>query len=68
MAISFSFDSSETLMPSTLSAWAAIDGEAGLHRRHVVGVAPVALQRRVEHLAEPVQDHRLAAPGERMRS
>ena len=34
-------------------------GEAGVHRRHVVGVAPVAGQRRVEHLAEPVDDHRL---------
>ena len=36
------------------------DVEADVHRRVVVGVAPVAGERRVEHLAEPVEDHRLA--------
>ena len=59
MAISFSFDSSEILMPSTLAAWSLHDAEARVHRGHVVGGAPVAGERRIEHLAEPVDDHRL---------
>ena len=37
----------------------ADDVDADVHRREVVDVAPVAFQRRVEHLAEPVNDHRL---------
>ena len=59
MAISLSLSSSEILTPSTLAALAAIDVERDLHRLHVVRVAPVAGERRIEHLAEPVDDHRL---------
>ena len=59
MAISLSFDSSEILMPSTLSAWSAMMSRrcpSPPDGRH----APIAGERRVEHLAEPVDDHRLA--------
>src|SRR3569833_3162477 len=37
----------------------ADDVDADVHRRDVIDVAPVTLERRVEHLAEPVDDHRL---------
>ena len=37
----------------------ADDGERRLHRLIVVGIAPVAVERGVEHLAQPVDDHRL---------
>ena len=67
MAISLSLSSSDTLTPSTLAAFARDDGEADVHRARVMRVAresaradPVAGERRVEHLAEPVQDHRRA--------
>ena len=40
------------------------DRQADLHRRHVVGVAPVAVQRGIEHLAQPVDQDRLAHLGE----
>ena len=32
------------------------DADGGLHRRHVVGAAPVAGERGIEHLAQPVDD------------
>ena len=34
-------------------------GKACVHRRVVLLCAPVALERRIEHLAQPVDDHRL---------
>ena len=35
------------------------DVEAGIHRGQMVAIAPIASQRRVEHFAKPVDDHRL---------
>ena len=35
------------------------DVDRDLHRLHVVLVAPIAVERRIEHLAEPMDDHRL---------
>ena len=49
-------------MPSTFAAFARDHVEADVHRAVEVAVAPVAGERRVEHVAEPVQDHRLARP------
>ena len=39
------------------------DADARSPSPHVVGAAPVAGERGIEHLAQPVDDHRLAAPG-----
>ena len=36
------------------------DVDADIHRRDVIGFAPIALQRRIEHFAEPMDDQRLA--------
>ena len=47
------------LHPVDLRGVGVDDGQRRLHRRHVVGLAPVAVQRRVEHLAQPVNDDRL---------
>ena len=58
MTISFSLDNSEILTPSTLSA-VGDDRQADVHRGVVVARAPVAGKRGIEHLAEPVDDHRL---------
>ena len=33
--------------------------KAGVHRHMVIAITPVAFERRIEHLAEPVDDHRL---------
>ena len=59
MAISLSLSSSEIFTPSTLAAWSAITSTATLHRLLVVAVSPIARERGIEHLAEPVDDHRL---------
>ena len=59
MAISFSADSSEILMPSTFVGIGGDDVEADIHGRVVVDTAPIALQGRIEHFAQPVHDHRL---------
>ena len=40
------------------------DRDGGLHRRHVVGAAPVAGERGIEHLAQPMDDHGLAGLAE----
>ena len=46
-------------MPSTLSGCAAMTSRKVSVAASRSRAAPVALQRRVEHRAEPVQDHRL---------
>ena len=60
MAISLSLSSSEIFTPSTLAALALMMADRRIHRRVEVGGAPVAGQRRIEHVAEPVDDHGLA--------
>ncbi len=47
-------------MPSIFAALLLEDAEAGFHRDHVVLGAPIALERGIEHLAEPVDDDGLA--------
>ena len=47
-------------MPSTLLAFARDHVDADVHCRHVVGGPPIAGERRIEHLAQPVDDHGLA--------
>ena len=47
-------------MPSTLCGVVLDDADAHFHRRHVVVAAEIARERRVEHLAQPVDDARLA--------
>ena len=59
MAISLSLSSSEIFTPSTLAGFDAMTSTRDLHRLHVILVAPVAVERRIEHLAEPVDDDRL---------
>ena len=59
MLISLSLSSSEILTPSTLDGIRRDDVDRDLHRLHVIRVAPVAFERRIEHLAEPVDDDRL---------
>ena len=51
-------------MPSTLAALSVDDPDADVHGGHVVVAAEIALERRVEHLAQPVDDARLAQLGE----
>ena len=51
-------------MPSTLADVVRDDADADVHRGHVVVAAEIALERRVEHLAQPVDDARLAQLGE----
>ena len=64
-AISLSASSSEILMPSTFAALCRDHARADIHRARMVGSLsrpsrhPVAGERGIEHLAEPVQDHRL---------
>ena len=67
MAISLSLSSSETLTPSTFAGVVVDDRDGGVHGAVEIGRAPVAGERRVEHVAEPVDDHRLASPATRMR-
>ena len=59
MAISLSLSSSEIFTPSTLAALAAITSSATSIACVWSRVAPIARERRIEHLAEPVDDHRL---------
>ena len=59
MAISLSLSSREILMPSTLLAWAAMMPSAVSIAASTSLRSPIARQRRVEHLAQPVQDDRL---------
>ncbi len=47
-------------MPSTLSACAVMIAQGGVHGLAHIRAAPVAGQRRIEHVAQPMQDHRLA--------
>ena len=51
-------------MPSTLRDVVRDDPDADVHRGHVVVAAEIALERRVEHLAQPVDDAGLAQLGE----
>ena len=51
-------------MPSIFAGMRREHVEAGVHRRPVVGGTPIAFERRIEHLAEPVDDHRLLHLGE----
>ena len=60
MAISLSLSRSETLTPSILRGVVVDDRDGGVHGAVKIRRAPVALERRVEHVAEPVDDHRLA--------
>ena len=64
--ISFSWSSKDSLMPSTLAGVVLDDPDADVHRGHVVAAAEIALERRVEHLAQPVDDARLAQLGENL--
>ena len=60
MAISRCLSSSETLTPSTLAALALMMATAVSIARVEIGGAPVAGERRIEHVAEPMDDHGLA--------
>ena len=51
-------------MPSTLAGVVRDDPDADVHRGHVVVAAEIARERRVEHLAQPVDDAGLAQLGE----